>query len=200
MVAIASRQLLLSSPSLWSWVSKVAHHVWLFATPWTVAHQAPLSMGFPRQEYWSRFPCLPPGDLPNPGMELASTALPLGGFFTTEPLEKMSGKESTCQCRRHKRLGFNPAGLQSLRSQRGRTWMNAHTHTQRYALDLRFYNFISGRRVCARFIITASSARHGGTCDSMLRKQKRVFQCHWWHSLMAFNFLNFIFSPARNNE
>ena len=40
----------------------------LFATPWTVACQAPLSVGFSRQEYWSRLPCLP-GDLPNPGIE-----------------------------------------------------------------------------------------------------------------------------------
>ena len=39
----------------------------LYATPWTVAHQAPLSMGFSRQEYWSGLPCPPPGDLPNPG-------------------------------------------------------------------------------------------------------------------------------------
>ena len=44
--------------------------VQLFATPWTVAHQAPLSMGFSRQEYWSRLPCSPPGDLPNPGIKL----------------------------------------------------------------------------------------------------------------------------------
>ena len=40
-------------------------HVQLFATPWTVAHQAPLSMEFPRQEYWSGLPCPPPGDLPH---------------------------------------------------------------------------------------------------------------------------------------
>ena len=39
------------------------------ATLWTLAHQAPLSMGFSRQEYWSRLPCPPPGDLPNPGMK-----------------------------------------------------------------------------------------------------------------------------------
>ena len=52
--------------------------------PWTVARQTPLSMGFPRQEYWSRLPCPPPGDLPNPGIELASPVL-AGGFFTTEP-------------------------------------------------------------------------------------------------------------------
>ena len=44
--------------------------VWLFATPWTVAHQAPLSMGFSRQEYWSGLPCPPPGDLPDQGLNL----------------------------------------------------------------------------------------------------------------------------------
>ena len=41
-------------------------HVQLFATLWTVDHQAPLSMGLSRQEYWSGLPCPPPGDLPNP--------------------------------------------------------------------------------------------------------------------------------------
>ena len=45
-------------------------HVRLSATPWTVAHQAPLSMGFSRQEDWSGLPCPSPGDLPNPGIEL----------------------------------------------------------------------------------------------------------------------------------
>ena len=53
--------------------------------PWTAAHQAPLSMEFPRQEYWSGWPCLPPGDFPNRGikpMSLTSSALE-GGFFTT---------------------------------------------------------------------------------------------------------------------
>ena len=44
--------------------------VWLFETPGTAACQAPLSMGFSRQEYWSRLPCPPPGDHPNPGIEL----------------------------------------------------------------------------------------------------------------------------------
>ena len=50
-------------------------HVRLFATPWTVAHQAPPSMGFSRQEYWSGLPFPSPGDLPNPGMEPRSPAL-----------------------------------------------------------------------------------------------------------------------------
>ena len=55
-----------------------------FVAPWTVAHQAPLSMGFPRQEYWSGLPLPSPGDLPNPGTEPESPAL-AGRFFTTEP-------------------------------------------------------------------------------------------------------------------
>ena len=56
----------------------------LFATPWTVAHQAPLSTGLPRQEHWSGLPFPPPGDLPDLGIEPASPAL-AGGFFITEP-------------------------------------------------------------------------------------------------------------------
>ena len=70
--------------------------VQLFVTLWTVAHQAPLSMGFSRQEYCSGLPCPPPGDLPNPGIEPASLMSPAlaGGFFTTsatwETLKYMS--------------------------------------------------------------------------------------------------------------
>ena len=51
-------------------------HVRLFATPWTGARQAPLSMGYPRQEYWSGVPCCPPGDPPNPGIKPASSVAP----------------------------------------------------------------------------------------------------------------------------
>ena len=56
-------------------------------TPWTVAHQAPLSMEFSRQEYWSGVPFPPPGGLPNPGIKPVSLASPAlaGRFFTTVP-------------------------------------------------------------------------------------------------------------------
>ena len=54
----------------------VFNHVQLFATPWTVAHQAPLSVGFSRQEYWSRLPFPPRGDLPDPGIEPSSPKSP----------------------------------------------------------------------------------------------------------------------------
>ena len=51
-----------------------------FAMAWNVAYEAPLSMGFPRQKYWSGLPFPSPGDLPNPGIKLASPSL-TGGFF-----------------------------------------------------------------------------------------------------------------------
>ena len=58
--------------------------VCLFVTPWTVALQAPLSMGFSKQEYWSGLPCPPPGGLPNPGLEPESLMSPaLAGRFLT---------------------------------------------------------------------------------------------------------------------
>jgi len=59
------------------------------STIWTVAHQAPLSMGFPKQEYWSGLLFPSAGDLPNPGTEPASPPS-VGGFFTTEPPGKPS--------------------------------------------------------------------------------------------------------------
>ena len=52
--------------------------VWLFATLWAVAHQAPLSMGFSRQEYWSGLPCPPPGFLHNPGIKTTSLVSSIG--------------------------------------------------------------------------------------------------------------------------
>ena len=55
-----------------------------FVTLWTVTCRAPLSMGSPRQEYWSGLPFSPPEDLPDPGMESVFPAL-AGGFFTAEP-------------------------------------------------------------------------------------------------------------------
>jgi len=48
----------------------------VFATPWTVAHQTPLSVGFSRQECWSGLPCPPPGDLPDPGIKAVSPSTP----------------------------------------------------------------------------------------------------------------------------
>ena len=62
-------------------------HVRLSAIPWTVACQVPLSMGFPRQEYWSGLPFPSPGDVPNPGTEPASPVLQVDSSLS-EPPEK----------------------------------------------------------------------------------------------------------------
>ena len=59
-------------------------HVQFFATPWTAAHQTPLSMAFPRQEYWSGLPFPSQADLPDPGIGPVFHAL-AGRFFTAKP-------------------------------------------------------------------------------------------------------------------
>ena len=92
---MATGEGLLMCPEDSPWARCDAEHlqwlscVWLFATPKTIAHQAPLSMGFPRQEYWSGLPCPSPGDLPNPGIRPSSPAF-AGRFFTIEPPGKLT--------------------------------------------------------------------------------------------------------------
>ena len=79
--------------------------VQLFATPWTAVHQAPLTVGFSRQEYWNGLPSSPPGDLPYPGTEPASLVSPAlaGGFHHTTweapcPYPQTNQKLHFCIC------------------------------------------------------------------------------------------------------
>ena len=60
-----------------------------FATPWTIACQSPLYMGFPRQKYWGGYPCSPLKDLPNPGIKPGSSGL-AGGFFVVVVVQLLS--------------------------------------------------------------------------------------------------------------
>ena len=81
--------------------------------PWTIAHQASLSMAFPKQEYWDPLPFPSPGDLPNPGLQPTFPMTPKlsANSIPTEPLWKSrcnSGKEPTWQSRTLKRHGLNP--------------------------------------------------------------------------------------------
>ena len=71
---------------------KLLSHVRLFATPWTIAYQAPPSMGFSGQEYWSGLPFPSPGDLPDPGIEPRSPALEADAL-TSEPPGKPKHRE-----------------------------------------------------------------------------------------------------------
>ena len=73
-----------------------------FATSWTAAHQAPLSRGFLRQEYWSELPFPSPGDLPDPEIEPAPPAS-ADGFFTTEPPGKPSSRLEQAQDPLHRK-------------------------------------------------------------------------------------------------
>ena len=78
----------------------------LFVTPWTVAHQAPLSLGFSRQEYWSGFQCLPPGELPNPGIEPRSPALQAESLLSEPPGKQSESCSVVCD-------SLRPPGLHS---------------------------------------------------------------------------------------
>ena len=104
----------ISFSNAWKWKVKVKSlsHVWLLATPWTIAHQAPPSMGFSRQEYWSGLPFSSPGDLPNQGIEPGSPpwqadSLPsvLPGkprsHFRDEEIETQSCKETGSKSHSH---------------------------------------------------------------------------------------------------
>ena len=64
---------------------KLLSRVRLFGTPWTVAHQAPQSMEFSRQNYWSGLPFPSPGDLPNPGIEPGSPTLQADALLSKPP-------------------------------------------------------------------------------------------------------------------
>ena len=92
-----------SKDEAWKVNMKSLGHVWLFATPWTVACQAPPSMGFSRQEYWSGLPFPSPGDLPYPGIEPGSPALQADSL-PSEPQEKPRSLKTLCQMEetRHK--------------------------------------------------------------------------------------------------
>ena len=80
----------------------------LFVTPWTAAHQAPLFMRFPRQEYWSGLPFPSPGDFPDPGIKPMSLAL-AAVFFTTEPTGKPCAVQHkiTAKCLNTKCYNYN---------------------------------------------------------------------------------------------
>ena len=68
--------------------------VWLFVTPWTVAYQAPLSMGFSRQQGWSGLPFPSPGDFPDPGIEPGSPTLQADALPSEPPGKQLIKKQS----------------------------------------------------------------------------------------------------------
>ena len=72
----------------------VAQSIQLFATLWTIAHQAPLSIEFSRQEFWSELPFPSPGDLPNPGIEPGSPTLQADSLLSEPPGKPQVGKSN----------------------------------------------------------------------------------------------------------
>ena len=85
--------------------------VWLFVTPWTVASQGPLSMGFSRQEYWSGLPFPSPGDLPNPGIEPGSPSLQADALPSEPPGKPSKVRIAKLSCNDKKFAFFPPHQL-----------------------------------------------------------------------------------------
>ena len=98
---------------------KLLSRIRLFATPWTVAYQAPPSMGFSRQEYWSGLPFPSPGYLPNPGIEPGSPAFQADAL-TSEP----PGKPTPSRTNTPKRCHFHYRGLECKSMKSRNTWSN----------------------------------------------------------------------------
>ena len=78
----------------------------LFATPWTAAYQAPLSMVFSRQEYWSGLPFPSPGDLPDPGIEPGSPAFQADALTSEPPGTPIPKKGNGKECSNYHTIGF----------------------------------------------------------------------------------------------
>ena len=119
----------------------VLSRVQLFATPWTVARQAPLSMEFPRQVYYSGFPFPTPGDIPDPGIKswsLLSSAL-AGGFFTTRPLGKYTLSQQLLLI--SVKLPVNLLGQTHAYMC---TCVSTHTHTHTHTHTLHIYTMVFG--------------------------------------------------------
>ena len=91
-------------------------HVQLFVTLWNIACQAPLSMGFFRQEYWSGLPFPPTGDLPQPGIEPEPLMSPVlaGRFFTTIDHEHLNIQIGTVACAQNARQFVRPSAVLSV--------------------------------------------------------------------------------------
>ena len=128
-------------------------HAWLFATPWTVAPQALLSMGFSRQEYWSGVPFPSPGDLPDPGIEPRSPALE-ADTLTSEPPGKRCANGKCIQKGRRVSWAPKPVTVQHELSQSPVfMWEREINRYLSHCLGL---NYISPKFVCWILIPRAS--------------------------------------------
>ena len=137
-------------------------HVRLFATPWTIARQAPPSMGFSRQEYWSGLLRPPPGDLSDTGIEPTSPMCPIlaDGSFITEPLGKPTLR------------GDNPGELIS----KNKVWEGSwHLNTCLYSLP---HCRSNKQFVWILFIRVTISPKQYSTNASDLMFQGRAHLCH----------------------
>ena len=143
------------------------------ATLWTVAHQAPQSMGFSRQEYWGQLPFPSPGNLPNPAIEPTSPAL-TGGFFTTQP---PGYPGCYCYCRGSEWMNSVPAVLLGWREHHF-LWVS-HTSCERACptvLDL-ICNIILSTHNFVNTYILSTHMMHSMVAGSVGNKNRNSCEC-----------------------
>ena len=135
-------------------VHSYASHVWLFEAPWTAAHQAPLSIGFPRQEYWSGLPFPSPGNLHDPGIKPTSHVSPTlaGEFFTNTSSANWEARWISC--------GISQAICWilllwfscSLLSDSATPWTTARQASQSFTVSQSFLKLINMSQWCHQII------------------------------------------------
>ena len=160
-------------------------------TLWTTVHQAPLSMGFPRQEYCSGLPFHSPGDLPNPGIELISPSL-ASRFFTTEPAHclclhgiywlDLENKVEKLRITKHKNLGPTVHWRVWLKSEgNNSSWPTRNTSIQFLAWTWRIFHFQANHLHKSKTPREVSQMRRTIT-DHYQRRWQQTAWTSWWPS------------------
>ena len=160
-------------------------------TLWTTVHQAPLSMGFPRQEYCSGLPFHSPGDLPNPGIELISPSL-AGRFFTTEPVHclclhgiyslDLENKVQKLRITKHKNLGPTVHWRVWPKSEgNNSSWPKWNTSIQFLAWTWRIFHFQTNHLHKSKTPREVSQMRRTIT-DHHQRHWQQTAWTSWWPS------------------
>ena len=151
-------------------------HVPLLATLWTVACQAPLSMGFSKQEYWSGLSCPSPGNLPNPGIEPVSLTSPAlaGRFLTSVPPRKSSNADWRTLC---KILDQDSSKLKKIsKSTERQKQAQTREHKETHQMDAVWLLVRSRNKECSSGKAGRIQIRPGHFC----------FVCATWHAASHF--------------
>ena len=160
----------------------VLSHNWLFATLWTIAHQAPLSMGFPRQEFWSELPFPPPEDLRDPGIKPVSPEL-VGRFFTTRVTWEASLDDKP------------PQNLNKSRERQKMRWLDSITDVMNMNLG-KLWEVMKDRKAWHATVHVLQRVGHDWTTEQQQQQQQEEGLKGWHFSKILWLFVKGFLKPA----